>query len=69
MLYIVVLITHAMLDKSDEVSFIGRFLRLRRNTHWHNHASFDSLLSSADLGNLGKGWIVRGTTTRTVPYG
>ncbi len=38
---------------------IGRVLRLRRNTH----ASFDSLLSRALLGHLGKGWIVRDATT------
>ena len=28
----------------------NRFLRLRRNTHWHYYASFDSLLSRAGLG-------------------
>ena len=42
---------------------IGRFLRLRWNTHCCNNASFDSLLYRAGLGQLGKGWIVRGTTT------
>ena len=31
-------------------------------------ASFDSLLSHAGLGHLGKGWIVRDTTTRRLPY-
>ncbi len=31
-------------------------------------ASFDSLLSRAGLGHLGKGWIVRDTTTRRLPY-
>ena len=44
------------------------FLRLRRNTHWHEYASYDSLLSRAGLGQLGKGWIVRGPTTRRLPY-
>ncbi len=38
---------------------VGRVLRLRRNTHCHKDASFDSLLSRAGLGHLGKGWIVR----------
>ncbi len=32
------------------------------------YASFDSLLSRDGLGHLGKGWIVRGTTTRILPY-
>ncbi len=36
--------------------FVGRVLRLRRNTHWQKNASFDSLLSRAGLGViLGKG--------------
>ncbi len=43
--------------------FVGRLLRLRRNTHWPEYASFDSLISRAGLGNFGKGWIVRDTTT------
>ncbi len=43
-------------------------LCLRRNTHWHQNANFDGLLSRADLGHLGKGCIVRGTTARTLPY-
>ncbi len=47
---------------------VCRVLRLRRNTHRHNYASFDSLLSGAGLGHLGKAWIVRGTTTRRLPY-
>ncbi len=34
------------------IIFVGRVLRLRRNTHWQDIASFDSLLS---LGILGKG--------------
>ncbi len=34
---------------------VGRVLRLRRNTHWHNHFNFDSLLSRVGLGILGKG--------------
>ncbi len=29
---------------------------------WQDNVSFDSLFSHADLGHLGKGWIVRGTT-------
>ncbi len=33
---------------------IGRVLRLRRNTHWPNHTSFDSLLSRAGLRHQGK---------------
>ncbi len=41
---------------------VDRFLRLRRNTHWQWTTSFDSLLSR--LGHHGKGWSVRGTTTR-----
>ena len=50
--------------------FVGRVLRLRRNTHWQEHVSFDSLLSRDGLGHLvlGKGWVVRGTTTRRLPY-
>ena len=47
---------------------VVRVLRLRRIPHWHQNASFDSLLSHAVLGHLGKGWIVRGTTTRIMPY-
>ncbi len=38
---------------------VFRVLRLRRIAHCHEYASFDSLLSRADLGNLGKGWIVQ----------
>ena len=41
-------------------------LRLRRNTHWQQNDSFDSLLSRAGLGHLGKGWLVRGTPTTYV---
>ena len=44
--------------------YVGRVVRLRRNTHLHQNASFDSLLSRAGLGHLGNGWIVRGTITR-----
>ena len=40
----------------DAWAFVFSFLRLRRNTHWHLHASFDSLLFRAGLGHLGKGW-------------
>ncbi len=47
---------------------VDRVLRLRRNTHWQDCASFDSLLSRAGSEHLGKGWIVRGTTTRRQPY-
>ncbi len=47
---------------------IGRVLRLRRNTHWQQNASFDSLFSRAGLGHVGKGCIVRGTTTRRLHY-
>ena len=32
------------------------------------YASFNSLLSRTGLGHHGKGWIVRGTTTRRLPY-
>ena len=42
--------------------FVGRVLRLWRNTHWEQNASFDSLLSRVGLGHFGKEWIVRGTT-------
>ena len=31
-------------------------------------ASTNSLLSRADLGHLGKGWIVRDTTARRLPH-
>ena len=47
---------------------VGRVLRLWRNPHWQQNASFDSLLSRAGLGHLGKGWIVRDTTTIRLPY-
>ena len=40
---------------------VVRALRLRRNTHWQDYASFDSLLARAGLGHLVKGWIVCGT--------
>ncbi len=51
------------------ILYIGRVLRLRRSTHWHVYvSSFDSLLSRAGLGHLGKGWIVRDTTTRRLPF-
>ena len=43
---------------------VGRVLRLRRNTHCQEHASVNSLLSRPGLTHLGKGWIVRGTTTK-----
>ncbi len=44
--------------------YIGRVLRLRGITHWHDeNATFDSLLSRAGLGHLGEGWIVRDTPT------
>ncbi len=56
-------IAHSPLRK-----FVVCVLRLRRNTHWHQNASFDSLFSRADLGPLGKGWIARDTTTRRLPY-
>ncbi len=47
---------------------VGGILRLWRNSHWHQNASFDSLLYRAGLGYLGKGWIDHGTTTRRLPY-
>ncbi len=47
---------------------VDRVLRLQRNKHWQYFASFDSLLSRAGLGHLGKKWIVCGTTTRRLPY-
>ena len=50
------------------VCFVGRVLRLRRNAHWPDIACIDSLLSLAGLWHLGNGWIVRGTTTRRLPY-
>ena len=49
----------------DEIIVICSVLRLRRNTHWQQNVSFDSLLS---LGRLGKGCIFRDTTTRRLPY-
>ena len=48
-------------------SNVGRVLRLRRNTHWQDHTSFDSPLSRAGLGHLGKDQRVDcscGTTAR-----
>ena len=53
---------------SKPARFYCHILRLRRNTHRHNYASFDNLLSHAGLGHPGKCWIVRGTTTRSLPY-
>ncbi len=50
----------------DVIFIIGRVLRLRRNTHWHEYSSFDSLLSRAGFGNVGKGCILCGTTT--IPF-
>ncbi len=47
--------------------YVDRVLRLRRNTQWQKSARFDSLLSRAGLGHLGKGWIVRETTTKRLP--
>ena len=44
-------------------AFVGRVLRLRRNTRWQQYASFYSILSRAGLRHIGKGWIVRRTTT------
>ena len=41
---------------------VGSVLRLRRNTLLQVYASFDA------LGHLGKGWIVRATTARRLPY-
>ena len=46
----------------------SRVLRLRRNTHWQGYANSDSLLSCAGSGHLGKGWIVRVTNPRSLPY-
>ena len=45
------------------LTVVGRVLRLRQNTYWQYYASFDSLLSRAGLGYLGKGCIVRDTTS------
>ncbi len=39
----------------ESTMFDGRVLRLRRNTRWHLHTSFDSLFSRTALGILGKG--------------
>ena len=47
---------------------VSRVLRLWRNVQGQEHAGFDSLLSRAGLEHLGKGWIVRVTTTRKLPY-
>ena len=47
---------------------MGHVLRLRRSPHWQEDSSFDSLLSRAGLGCLGKGCIVRGITTRRLTY-
>ncbi len=51
--------------------FVVCALRLRRNTHWQQYVSFLTtyfVLSRAGLRHLGKGWIVRGTTTIRLPY-
>ena len=55
-----------MVLKVFKPSFVvGRVLRLRRNKHWQQNASFDDLC--AGLGHLGKEWIVCGTTARKLP--
>ena len=48
----------------NRYDFYGRVLRLWQNAHWQEYASFDSLLPRAGLGQFGKGWNIRGTTTR-----
>ena len=48
---------------SSGFKFVGRVLRLRRNTYLQDNVSFDSLLSRAGLEHLEKGWIVCRTTT------
>ena len=48
---------------------IGCVLRLRRNTHWQEYASFDRMLSCTGLRHLGKGCIVRDTTSRRLETG
>ncbi len=53
---------------SQHGKVVNRVLRLWRNTHWHYYASFDSLLSRAGVGHLGKGWIVRDTSTRRMRF-
>ncbi len=59
----------AQVKTSPTILFVvGRFLRLRRNTHWQWYASFDSLLSRAGYWHHGKGWIVCGTTTSRLHY-
>ncbi len=55
-----------LLATSTTYHVVFRILRLRRNKMLTT--SFDSLLSRAGLGHLGKGWIVCGTTARRLPY-
>ena len=54
--------------KSFQTMPVFRLLRLQRIAHWHQNASFDSLLSRAGFEHRGKGWIFRGTNTRRWPY-
>ena len=55
-------------DRDCVNTFVGRVLRLRRNTLLQGYASFDSLLSRAGLGNRGKGWSVRDTASIGLHY-
>ena len=59
---------HAQFSYAAKYVVVHLLLRLRRNTHCQEHAIFDNLLSRAGLWHLLKGWIVRGTTTRRLPY-
>ncbi len=45
-----------------DIDVVGRVLRLWRIAHWQELAISDSLW------HFGKGWIVRGATTRRLPY-
>ena len=49
----------------DMCIVVNRVLRLWRNMHWEQYASFDSLISRAGLRHLGKRWVVRLRDTAT----
>ena len=48
---------------------VGRVLRLRRIAYWQGLPVSTAYFSRAGLGYLGKGWIVRDTTTRRLDTG
>ncbi len=55
---------HPVMHLALMLLLVNRVLRLRQK-----YASFDSLYFPLNgLGHLGKGWIVRGITTRRLPY-